>query len=102
MVRVVRESPKVTMGVTSALGSYVDDVLRPQVGVRSTPNTLVESWVFWFKRVPSEVRSSPMASDAAAVRPREQRSVNAKNRDRVLRRVFFMSYLHKLQLRWST
>ena len=102
MVRVVRESPKVTMGVTSALGSYVTtfSVRRSEYAVLQ--NTLVESWVFWFKRVPLEVRSSPMASDAAAVRPREQRSVNAKNRDRVLRRVFFMSYLHKLQLRWST
>ena len=49
----------------------------------------------------SDVVCVRSASEAAAERPSEQRSVNARNRDRVLRRNVFMSYLHK-RPKWST
>ncbi len=94
--RSVRTWPYATMGVTSALGVYVIrfSVRRSLYAVLQ--KVLVESWVSWCSSVSSAVRSSPMASDAAAFTPREKIRDSARVSAAVLRKNSFIVCLQKV------
>ena len=58
-------------------------------------NTLVESWVFSFRRVSLAVRSLPSASDAAAGTVRAAARDSVSSRERVFRSKCFIGFLQK-------
>ena len=84
------------MGVTSIFGMYVIrfSVRRSLYAVLQ--KVLVESCVSWCSSVSMAVRSSPRASDAAALSPSERTMDNASDSARVLRKNFFISCLQKV------